>query len=134
MRTALKVSLWLAFVLEILSGIIWLLTIFYVLPAFPLSATVALFIIHIKSYKEIMRYGKISAKNIQLQTIFGSIIAVSLTLIVFTFTNMDCMDVCTHPPNYVFTHSIPIALFTLFTAMFFVLLPAYLNKRLASSS
>lgn len=130
MRTALKITLWLAFGLEILSGLIWLLTIFYILPAIPLSVTVALFIVNLRSYREITRTGKISAKNIKLQTIFGSIVAAFFAFIVFAAINLDCMDTCTHPENYTLTHSLPVALLTFIISMALVLLPKFLNQRL----
>lgn len=154
---SLKTVYWLAFLLEIITLIPWTilawsggttafelilspdLTTFstdivdfgmHLLMILPVILTLTIFIIHINSYRELKKQGFVSRKLIGWQSGIGIAIAIAFSFTVFAVSNLDCFDVCTHPPNYWVTTALPIALAALTISLGLVSLPYLLNRKL----
>jgi hypothetical protein len=157
MKKALKAVYWTAFILEIITLIPWTIiawsggtTAFelilspdlttlstdivdfgiHLLMILPMLLTLAIFIIHINSYRELKKQGYVSRKLIGWQSAVGIAIAIAFSFTVFSISNLDCIDACTHPPDYWATTSLPIALAALIIALGLVSLPYLLNRKL----
>ena len=135
MIKALKASYWLAFALEILSTIIWVIAagISALLTLVPAALTVWLFIIHRKSYRQLSSQNYVSTKLMRLQTALGISIATALAAVAFFLANLDCLDVCTHAPNHLYTVAIPEAVGVFLITSGLAVLPYLINRKIMPS-
>lgn len=127
----LKLLYWLAFILDVISGVIWLLTI-SVTFLIPFGITVALFVVHVKSYKQLNAQHYVSKKLIITQTILGILVAACFSIVIFALASLDCLDVCIHPKNWWLISGVPSGLSAFVISAGLAIAPYFLNRRLAS--
>ena len=88
-RSALRWLLRLGLLLDILTSIVWLLTIQLVITVVPLAATIGIFVFHLRSARQLKHQGYISSLNIKGQLILGFVIIACLMMIIAFLANLS---------------------------------------------
>lgn len=66
----------------------------------PTSATIALMVTQIISFKQIRKFGFVQHKQMSYQIIFGIIVSMCASFIIGFLTSIDCLDICNNVPAY----------------------------------
>ena len=121
---------WIAFVLDILSGLIWTLASSLIVPIIVVALTITMFLLHLKNYRSFRSTGRVSKKLIGWQSIVGTLLALCLSSVVFFFASLDCIDVCMYPKNHWLTSGVPSALVVFVIATSLAITPHILLRKM----
>ena len=130
MREWIITLYWIAFVLDILSGLIWILTSSFIIPIAVAILTIVMLTLHIKNYRSFRSTGRVRKKLLFWQSTIGILLALCFASIVFFFASLDCLDTCNYPKNHWLTSGVPSALVVFVIATSLAITPHFLLRKM----
>lgn len=94
----LRIIFILLIVVDFVTALPWAFTIMAGITAVPLALTIALLVMHLRSFRQIGKIGKVSHRLMFYQLIVGGILAFCVAIVVGFLSSLDCLDVCTGVP------------------------------------